>query len=137
MRTVDGVFNEFAAALQFPWYFGRNWDAFDECLSDLGWIEFASFVLVVFDADQVLVEDPVDMVALVRGVVGAYEEFSLPVENGEWWDRPAKPFHVVLDAWCQEGERWSDALAQVRRDPGGARVSSEGTSLERLAITDL
>jgi hypothetical protein len=38
MQTVQQLFDEFAAALQFPWYFGENWAAFDECLTDLAWL---------------------------------------------------------------------------------------------------
>ena len=35
MRSTEGFYNELAAALQFPLYFGKNWDALDECLADL------------------------------------------------------------------------------------------------------
>lgn len=34
-RTAEQLFSVFAATLSFPDYFGHNWDAFDECLSDL------------------------------------------------------------------------------------------------------
>ncbi|MBO0856706.1 MAG: barstar family protein [Nocardia sp.] len=56
MRTTDGLFDEFAAAFQFPYYFGDNRDAFDECLRDLD--EFVGqapgYVAVVRDSDQLL-----------------------------------------------------------------------------------
>lgn len=34
-RTVSHFFDEISAALQFPYYFGENWAALDECLADL------------------------------------------------------------------------------------------------------
>src|SRR5262245_41285350 len=33
--TATKLFDEFAAALQFPDYFGENWDAFSDCFADL------------------------------------------------------------------------------------------------------
>jgi len=61
MRDIKGVFGEFAAALQFPWYFGRNSAAMNECLCDLDWIEFSGIVIVIFDADQILADDENDL----------------------------------------------------------------------------
>lgn len=49
MHTTMGVFDEFAAAFQFPYYFGENKDAFDECLRDLDDFvgEAAGYVAVI------------------------------------------------------------------------------------------
>ena len=97
MRTVNALFDEMAAALQFPGYFGENWPAFDECLSDMDWLAPKSgIVLAVLDPSQVLEDAPADMSALVRSVAHAAETYAEAIERGEWWDRPAVPFHVVL-----------------------------------------
>ncbi|RJO72213.1 hypothetical protein D5S18_23940 [Nocardia panacis] len=60
MIAVAGVFDEFAAAFQFPYYFGANKDAFDECLRDLD--DFvgpaAGYVAVIRDSELVLAERP-------------------------------------------------------------------------------
>lgn len=59
MTTVDGVFAEFAAAFQFPWYFGLNWDAMDECLTDLDWLPpFDRITVVILTANDILKDDP-------------------------------------------------------------------------------
>ncbi len=38
-KTPEDVREELAEALQFPDYYGKNWDAFDECMCDLDWLE--------------------------------------------------------------------------------------------------
>lgn len=117
MLDLPGVFDEFAAALQFPWYFVENLDALDECLRDLDWLPRRSgYVLVVTEPELVLSkEQPGGLNRLVGLLAGAAGEWAQPVESGERWDRPAVPFHVVLVDESGEGsQRWAQAGAAVR-----------------------
>jgi hypothetical protein len=119
MRTLQGLFDEFAAAFQFPWYFGENADAFDECLADLGWLPpQEGYVIVISDPGEVLAEAGTGMLSwLVDSLMRAGEEWSHPVEQGEWWDRPAVPFHVVLQPAVGDAasitQRWARAGAST------------------------
>lgn len=53
-RSKDRLFQEIASALQFPHYFGENWDALEECLGDLGWIDSDHLTLLITNADKLL-----------------------------------------------------------------------------------
>lgn len=52
MFTKQALFDEVAAALQFPVYFGENWDALNECLIDLNWLPRGAVVLLITEADE-------------------------------------------------------------------------------------
>ena len=41
-----------ARELEFPTYFGMNWDALDECLADMSWRPSGGYVLVLRGAEQ-------------------------------------------------------------------------------------
>src|SRR5262245_61564665 len=56
-RTTVALFDEFAAALQFPGYFGENWDAFMECLTDLEWLPGDAYVLFITNSNRLLEEE--------------------------------------------------------------------------------
>lgn len=62
------LLQEFAAALQFPYYFGHNWDAFDECLNDLSWLRCEKIALGISDIDAVLVGDSDAFETLVKSL---------------------------------------------------------------------
>jgi RNAse (barnase) inhibitor barstar len=85
--TKAGLLSEFARALEFPTYFGENWDAFEECLTDLSWMPAAGYLIVVTHAEQVLPHSEEDYATLID---------SLEAAGQEWAVRRATPFHVVL-----------------------------------------
>src|SRR5712692_4855415 len=93
------LFNEFAAALQFPDYFGDNLDAFDECITDLEWLNARGYLIVILNADEVLADttDPdSDFRVFVDQLNSAALQWSKPIKQGEAWDRDARPFHVIF-----------------------------------------
>ena len=126
MRGYPGLFDEFAAAWQFPWYFGENSAAFDECLADLSWLPSpAGYALVVNSPAQVLADTDDDGLSwLVGSLTRAAAAWATPIELGEWWDRPAVPFHVILQCPATEldevRDRWASAGADVVAFPAGA-----------------
>jgi hypothetical protein len=82
--TPDGLFDAMAVALDFPGYFGRNWDALYECFSDYFVVEYgglgsefdgrtgveAGAVRIVFSRAGALVRDgssmATDIIALLN-----------------------------------------------------------------------
>ena len=50
MRTTPALYDEFAAALQFPYYFGENGAAFDDCLTDLAWLPAEAYTILISDS---------------------------------------------------------------------------------------
>jgi RNAse (barnase) inhibitor barstar len=97
MRTEVDLFAEAARALRLPDYFGANWDALSDCLTDLSWLPAPAYLLVVEHAHQVLVDEPPDRLEVWRRVLSEAARFwGEPVQDGEWWDRPPVPFTVLL-----------------------------------------
>lgn len=123
MHDVDRLFDEMAAAFQFPSYFGENWPAFDECLADMDWLGAdRGVVVLLLEPEQVLRDAPaVELEVLIRMIAHAAEAYGVPIARGEWWDRPAIPFHVVLSA--------PGTLELVRN-----RWESAGASLDELEL---
>jgi len=123
MRSLNGLFDEFAAALQFPWYFGENADAFEDCLSDLNWLPpGAGYVVMITQPAEVLKDAGEGAFQwFVEALERTSQEWAHPVQQGEWWDRPAIPFHVVLQVESPGVEsasrRWAVAGAQVSPFP--------------------
>jgi hypothetical protein len=87
MRLVNNLFDEFAAAFQFPCYFGENWNAFDECLADLEWLPASGYVLFVTNAADVLRDEPPsEFITFAR---------LLHSISDEWSNNRQKAFRVV------------------------------------------
>jgi hypothetical protein len=110
MRTHEGIWDEFTAALQLPTYFGRNWDALDECLHDLSWLNADAYVLVFSHADQLLFDDDRDFPILLKVLNQCGLSWSRArTERGQ----PARPFNSLFasSSPAQEAEFERRALA--------------------------
>src|SRR5687768_13848681 len=55
-QTKSTLLKEWAGTLQFPDYFGENWDAFEECLNDLHWLHRRTVVLFVTNVESMLAQ---------------------------------------------------------------------------------
>ena len=49
-RDPARVLAAFAEALRFPAYFGHNWDALEECLTDLAWLPAPGYAVLIAHA---------------------------------------------------------------------------------------
>ncbi|MFD6514251.1 barstar family protein [Rhodococcus sp. NPDC060176] len=80
MRTTSQVFDEFAAAFQFPSHFGRNKDAFDDVMRDLDDVLGlgAGYVVVIRGAGSLLSEQQ-DQLEWFRETMDFYTEEWEPV----------------------------------------------------------
>lgn len=87
-RGKDDLLARFAQALKLPAYFDRNWDALDECLSDLEWLDAPGWLLVIAGASQFAHRDEESLSTTLEVLQGA----------AEYWSQESKPFWaVVLD----------------------------------------
>jgi len=82
----DALFDRFAAALAFPEWFGANWDALQDCLSDLSWREGRGQLLVIdgFEALQAASPDDCDVL------------LDVLAESANHWLWQERPFFAVF-----------------------------------------
>lgn len=64
-RRKNEFLDGFARALQFPSYFGRNWDALEDCLTDLNWFGEEGLLIAIEGADRFLRAEPTDWEMLI------------------------------------------------------------------------
>jgi len=75
-----------AAAMDFPAYFGHNWDAFEECVNDLSWAPADGYVLL-YDQLWWLACDHARTWRTARAIL---EEAS------RRWEKEGVPFYTLV-----------------------------------------
>ncbi len=86
VQTKERFLTVFAEALQFPDYFGSNWDALEDCLTDLSWLSADGFVIVYDHFDVFLKHDPDE----------ADTALDILSDSAEFWRNQGKTFLVLL-----------------------------------------
>jgi RNAse (barnase) inhibitor barstar len=87
IRTKEAFLDAVARALRFPDWFGGNWDALEDCLTDLSWQPAEVYVIVLTDAD--------------RFRVASGEDFSMALRilraASDYWRKQGVPFWAFVD----------------------------------------
>lgn len=88
-RDKESLMTALAAKMNFPPYFGRNWDALRDCLTDLDeFLPAQGWLLVVTDAAEILKGNPADRALFLETLESA----------AEFWRRadPPRAFKTLL-----------------------------------------
>jgi hypothetical protein len=78
IRDKETFLEEFARELKFPDYFGKNWDAFEECMKDLAWLHAGGVVLIYRDSGPFRVSHPEDWAVASAILLDAVEDREPP-----------------------------------------------------------
>lgn len=101
-RSKKDALKSFAKTLKFPTYFGENWDALDECLSDLDWLDAPGWMLIVTGAGKFAAVDEESLVTILDVLNSA----------AEYWSEEGKPFWAIVI-----GEGQTKGLANLKPVP--------------------
>lgn len=73
----EQLMNAVATALHFPKHFGNNWDALEECLTDLEWVEADGYLIYYDHIDPLLAAHPDQfetLVEILRDSVASWQD---------------------------------------------------------------
>ena len=107
MRTAPALFDEFAAVWQFPDYFGENWNALSDCLSDIPDDLISDYyVQIINDSKEVLCQEHDALVNTLLDILSRQSEYcATPITNNPRFNRDAKGFHTLLKCPDKAGAR--------------------------------
>jgi len=77
---------QIASALAFPHWFGRNWDALEDCLSDLAWRGGTGHVLLIEGFEDMRARQPHDFGVLL----------DILASSARYWHERGRPFIVAF-----------------------------------------
>jgi hypothetical protein len=93
-RTKRTLLDELARAFEFPAHFGWNWDALEDCLTDLDWLPGEGYRLVVRAADRLLARDETSYATFIALLADVGRAWAMATTGHP--GRSAVAFHTVL-----------------------------------------
>jgi Barstar (barnase inhibitor) len=79
----QALMERMARSLAFPPWFGGNWDALEDCLTDLSWSKASGHVLLIEGAEELAGDE--------RGVF-----IEILASAAAWWAERKRPFFAVF-----------------------------------------
>lgn len=96
MVDWEGFSKAMASVLEFPEYYGDNWDAFMDLIRDLSWLSVPKLTILIYNSEYLFRSQTSDKQTFQECINEAGAFWKNPSENGGWEDDLPKPFHVIL-----------------------------------------
>jgi len=100
LTSKAGLLGRAARALKFPEWFDKNWDALNDCLTDLSWLDGSGWV-IIFENSQIFAGRKPQVFH------SAVEVFQ---SANDYWRQAGKPFWVLFHGpsdWVTGMERFN------------------------------
>jgi len=96
--SLDAVYDSFVSELSFPGYFGRNFNALHDCLTDLEWLSAPGYVIVLKNFGHVSACMSFDLLTGLLDVLNDVgKEWSVKQEEAYTPGRTAILFKTVVE----------------------------------------
>ena len=82
----EQLLGQLASVLAFPQWFGRNWDALEDCLTDLSWRAEDRHVLLIEGFQNLRARRPDDFGVLL----------DVLASSAQYWGERGRPFFAVF-----------------------------------------
>jgi RNAse (barnase) inhibitor barstar len=99
LGSKTGFLGRAARALEFPQWFGKNWDALNDCLTDLSWLGGNGWVIIFENAKGLAERKP----QIFQNAVEVFESAS------DHWRRAGRPFWVLF----HDPNSWASGLEKL------------------------
>ena len=101
LASKAGLLGRVARALNFPDWFGKNWDALNDCLTDLSWLDGRGWVIIFENSKHLAARKP----QVFHSAVKVFQSAN------DYWRQAGKPFWVLFHGpsdWVTGLERFEE-----------------------------
>jgi RNAse (barnase) inhibitor barstar len=102
LASKAGLLGHAAKALKFPKWFGKNWDALNDCLTDLSWLNGNGWVIIFENSKDFAGRKP----QVFHSAVAVFQAAS------DYWRQAGKPFWVLFHG----PKDWATGLEKFDHD---------------------
>jgi hypothetical protein len=77
-KDKEALLSSVAKALYFPKWFGGNWDALEDCLTDLSWMTAGGYVLLIEGAGDLPLVERGTLIDILASAAASWAERGRP-----------------------------------------------------------
>lgn len=87
IKNKETFLKEFSEKFRFPEYFGFNWDAFSDCITDLSWLNSENGFLIIYENFNNFRNNNPDEWKIANEIL---------FETMDYWKEQGKPMIIIL-----------------------------------------